>query len=424
MKFSICNLGCKVNSYEAESIGKQLEEKGWTRVGFEEPADAALIFTCAVTNMAAQKSRKMMHRVRRNHPETVVAMVGCYAQLDDGKLEDAQIIVGTAHKKELPEYLEQYLKDGKPVRVLNDVKPQTAFEHLPAGYDENRARAYLKVQDGCNQFCTYCVIPFARGRERSLDPGLAVSEACRLSENYEEIVLTGIHTGRYGKEYGVTLTQLMERILEKAPKLKRLRISSIEITEVTDEMIGLMQREDRIAKHLHIPLQSGSDSVLSRMGRPYDTKEYYDRIEWIRQQLPDVAVSCDLIVGFPQETEEEFAETTAFLKKCRFSFLHVFPYSPRQGTKAAAMKGQVDPKIKKERAAACLQLSEQLAAEYRRTWCGREAEVIMEETEDGYTTGYTSQYIPVKTEGEHPHGRMMKVILEEQKDNVLYARKV
>ncbi|MBR3350233.1 MAG: tRNA (N(6)-L-threonylcarbamoyladenosine(37)-C(2))-methylthiotransferase MtaB, partial [Solobacterium sp.] len=210
MRFSICNLGCKVNAYEAESIASLLEKKGWRRVDFSEEADAALIFTCAVTNTAASKSRKMMHRIRRNYPDTIVAMVGCYAQIDDGMLDQAQIIVGSSHKKQLPEYLDEYLQTRKPVRILDDLK-DTPFETLSADGFDSRARAYLKIQDGCNQFCTYCVIPYVRGRERSMEPDLALRDAVRISKDYKEIVLTGIHTGRYGREYGVSLAELMER---------------------------------------------------------------------------------------------------------------------------------------------------------------------------------------------------------------------
>lgn len=230
--FSIINLGCKVNMYEAESISCMLEKKGWVRRAPEEKTDAALIFTCAVTNTAASKSRKMMHRVRRNNPEGICVMVGCYAQINDGMLEDAEIIVGTAHKARVPEYLEQYLQTHEKIR---DIEPfeETPFENLVTDRFENRTRAYLKVQDGCNQFCAYCVIPYARGRERSMAPDAVIEEARRITQTHREIVLTGIHTGRYGKEYNVTLTRLIQRLLDEVPALERLRISSIEITEVS-----------------------------------------------------------------------------------------------------------------------------------------------------------------------------------------------
>ena len=420
MKFSICNLGCKVNAYESEAVASELEKRGWERVSFDEPSDAVVIFTCAVTNMAAQKSRKMLHRAKRSNPEAVSAVVGCYAQLDDGLLNEAEIIVGTAHKKEIPDYLEQYLKDRQPVRVLDQLEKQE-FEALFSDQYENHARAYLKIQDGCNQFCSYCVIPYARGRERSMLPDTAVREAGRIAENYKEIVLTGIHTGRYGREYHVTLAQLMERMLKEVPALERLRISSIEATELTDEMIDLIASEPRIARHLHIPLQSGSDGVLKRMHRPYSTEWYLNKIEEIRRRIPDISISTDLIVGFPGETEEEFEETYRFLKKCRFSFLHVFPYSARQGTPAAEMPCQIDPKIKKERTRKCTALSAELYDAYQSTWTGREADVVLEQEDGDYTTGHTSEYIPVKVKGHLEHGKMVHVHLTNYENHQMYG---
>ena len=311
MKFSVCNLGCKVNTFEAESIAMQMEKRGWERTDFEGPADAVLIFTCAVTNMAAQKSRKMMHRARRLNQKAVIAMIGCYAEVDEGLIDDAEIIVGTREKKHVPDLIEKYLQDGQKIHLVGGLE-NIPFDDMETEQFENRTRAYLKVQDGCNQFCSYCVIPYARGRERSMAPDKVVREASLLAENYPEIVLAGIHTGRYGREYGVSLSQLMRRILQEVPALERLRISSIEMTEIDDDLIDLLQSEPRVARHLHIPLQSGCDSVLKRMKRPYDTQMYFDKISEIRAMVPDVAISCDLIVGFPGETEEEFAETFAF----------------------------------------------------------------------------------------------------------------
>lgn len=420
MKFSICNLGCKVNAYEAESVASLLEKKGWERVDFDEQADAALIFTCAVTNTAASKSRKMMHRIKRNFPECAVAMVGCYAQIDDGMLKDAEIIVGSSHKKDLPQYIDEYFETKKPVRVLDDLK-DTPFETLSADGFDSRARAYLKIQDGCNQFCTYCVIPYVRGRERSMAPDTAVKEAVRISKDYREIVLTGIHTGRYGREYGVSLAELMERILNEAVNLERLRISSIEITEIDDHLIRLMKTNKRIARHLHIPLQAGSDEILSAMGRPYTTDEYFEKIEAIRKELDGVSVSCDLITGFPGETDEMFARTLQFIEKCRFSFLHVFPYSPRVNTVAAAMDHQISPEVKKKRTSEAMQLSQKLADEFRTARLGNKAEVMCEESEDGYTKGYTSEYIPVRIKGVLPHGTMAAVRLSEYRDHMMYG---
>ena len=418
--FSILNLGCKVNAYEAECVAEELEKRGMERVSFDTGSDAVLIFTCAVTNTAAAKSRKMLHRAKRRNPDCTVVMAGCYAQVEDGAIDEAELIIGSAHKKEIPDLLKQYEETGEKIRVLDGLE-NPRFELLTSTRFEEKTRAYLKVQDGCDQYCTYCVIPFLRGHERSMEPDTAVRTAVELSGRHSEIVLTGIHTGRYGKEHGVTLAQLMQRILE-ASELKRLRISSIEVTELTDEFLNTVENSERIARHLHIPLQSGSDGVLKRMHRPYTTEQYYEMVQNIRKRIPDISISADLIVGFPGETEEEFQETVEFLKKCGFSFLHVFPYSMRERTLAADMKDQVDPQVKKERAKVCAELSQELLHTYEEKWLGREAVMIAEQYKDGVTTGYTSEYIAVEIPEEIERGKEVKVILEEITESGMRGR--
>ena len=420
MKFSVCNLGCKVNSYEAQSVSSLLREKGWQQVPFEEPADVSVIFTCAVTNTAAGKSRKMMHRVKRLNPDAVTVMAGCYSEVGDGMIDEAEIIAGTAYKKMIPELIEEYLKTKEKIRCTGNLE-DLPFDDLKAENFGSRTRAYLKVQDGCNQFCSYCVIPFARGRERSMDFEAAVRQAVIISRHYSEIVLTGIHTGRYGRESGHTLTELMKQILLKADSLQRLRISSIEITEVTDELISLMKEDSRVARHLHIPLQSGCDRILKKMRRPYTTQEYYERIEQIRREIPDISISCDLIVGFPTESEEDFRTTYSFLQKCAFSFLHVFPYSERTGTAAAVMEGSVPPSMRKERTGICTALSAELLDAYQQKMLGKEAVMIAEGEENGYTKGYTSEYISVLVKGTFSPGESVRVVLKEIKDHRVYA---
>lgn len=422
MRFSIVNLGCKVNAFEAEALSETLIKNGHTRVAFDEMPDATIIFTCAVTNTAAAKSRKILHQAKRIKSDEITAMVGCYVQVDDGLLEEADILVGTANKKKLPYYLDEFIKNKQKIRDIVTLE-NTTFDNLKSSVLDSKARCDLKIQDGCNQFCSYCVIPFARGRERSMDPSLAVSEAKKLAKKYKEIVLTGIHTGRYGREYQTTLAQLISRILEETEDV-RIRISSIEATEVTDELIQIMKENPRMTKFLHIPLQSGCDSVLKRMRRPYDTKYYYDKIEWIRKEIPGISISTDLITGFPQETDEEFEQTFAFLKKCEFSFIHVFPYSLREGTVAADMPCQVDPTIKKERAKRCIALSEQLYDTYQMSKVGEEAEIIAEWVKDDYTTGHTSEYIPVRVDEKLIHGEKYYVVLERFENHQMFARKV
>lgn len=420
MKFSVCNLGCKVNAYEAEAIASDMEKKGWQRVPFEEPADLVVICTCAVTNTAAAKSRKMMHRAKKINPDCAVAVTGCYTEVNDGMLDDAEMIIGTREKENLAAYAEQYFRDHVKIRKTGNLE-HIPFDSLKSEHFENRTRAFLKIQDGCNQFCSYCVIPYVRGRERSMAPDDVITEAKRIAEDYPEIVLAGIHTGRYGREYGVTLAQLMKRILCEVPKLQRLRISSIEETEIDDEMLELIAKETRIARHLHIPLQAGSDSVLKRMHRPYTTKEYLAKIEAVRRAVPDISISCDVIVGFPQESEEEFQETYDFIRECRFSFLHVFPYSLRRGTAAAEMDGQIDPRVKKERAEKLLALSDELYSAYQKTWVGKYADVIAETEEDGCVKGHSSAYFPVYLEAGSKKGKMYHAYLKEYRNGRLFG---
>lgn len=422
MKFSIENLGCKVNAYEAESVAQILESEGWQRVKPHEQADAVIIFTCAVTNTAAGKSRRALHRARRENPDGITVVAGCYVQVDDDHLlDEADIIVGTADKIRIPALISQFQKDHEKIRDIPDLG-SVSFDDLPYSVHDAKARCDLKIQDGCNQFCTYCIIPYARGRERSMNPDEAVRAAQRMSEKYKEIVLTGIHTGRYGREYGVTLAQLMKRMLEVIGDT-RLRISSIEVTEVSDELIDLMKQDERIARFLHIPLQSGCDSVLKRMRRPYDTAYYYDRIEKVRKEIPDISISCDIMTGFPQETDEEAEESLEFVKKCGFSFLHVFPFSPRHGTVAEKMPCQVPADVKKKRTEQLLALSQELNDQWNESQVGKEADIICEWVRDGYTTGHTSQYVPVRINEELVHGEKVHVILTQYQNHQMYARK-
>ena len=422
MKFSIENLGCKVNAYEAESTAEILEEEGWTRVKPHEEADAVIIFTCAVTNTAAGKSRKALHRARRENPDGITVVAGCYVQVDDEHLLDtADIIVGTADKKRIPDLIRKFQKDHQKIRDIPDLG-SVSFDDLPYSVHDSKARCDLKIQDGCNQFCSYCIIPYARGRERSMNPDEAVRAAEEMSHQYREIVLTGIHTGRYGREYGVSLAQLMKRMLDVIGDT-RLRISSIEVTEVSDELIDLIRSDERVARFLHIPLQSGSDSVLKRMRRPYDTKYYYDRITRVRNAVPDISISCDIMTGFPQETDEEAEESEAFVRKCGFSFLHVFPFSPRKGTVAEKMPCQVSPEVKKQRTDRLLSLSRKLYDTWNMKQVGKEADIICEWVRDGYTTGHTSQYVPVRINEELVHGEKVHVLMTEYRNHQMYARK-
>ena len=422
MNFNVINLGCKVNAYEAESTARSLEQHGYRRVD-NDGADITIIYTCAVTNMAAQKSRKMIHRAKRNNPESTIVVAGCYSQIDPDALKEADILIGTKHKSMLLDYLLEYEKNHERIVDIEkvDVLP---FENMFVDQFDNQTRAYLKIQDGCNQFCTYCVIPFARGRERSMAVNDVLESVKMLQEKHSEIVLSGIHTGRYGRDIGMTLSSLLDELLAVSPKDFRFRISSIEMTEIDDHLIELMKKDHRIARHFHIPLQSGCDTVLKRMNRPYTTKEFLERIEYIRKEIPGISISTDLIVGFPGETDEEFKKTCDFLKECQFSFLHIFPYSLRSGTKAASMENQIDPKIKKNRAAICAEINEELYDKYKESYLDKEVTVLFEKNEDGYTFGHSSEYLPVLVKGEYPRSTFVKVKISELKNHQLYGVKL
>ena len=420
MLFSVYNLGCKVNSYECESVASILENKGWKRVSFGEKADVSIIFTCAVTNMAAQKSRKALHKIKNNDKDCITCMVGCYSQLDDGMIDEADIIVGTAHKIDIPEYIEEFLRNRKKIKIIDDLN-SIEFDNLSFNGFGSKARAFLKIQYGCNQFSSYCVIPYARGRERSMVEDDVIQNIQKISLSYPEVVLTGIHTGRYGGNKN-SFTNLINRILEETT-IQRIRISSIEVTEITDEFIELL-KNDRLAKHLHIPLQSGSNRILKLMKRPYTAEDYYDIITKIRENISDIAISCDVIVGFPDESDEDFVECYNFLRRCKFSFMHVFPYSMRKGTEAASMTGQVPSNIKKDRVRACTNLSKDLLDEYQKQYVGKEATIVCEEYDGEYTKGYSSNYLNVYIDGEYDHKKILKVIIDDYKDHKLYAKKV
>ena len=422
MNFNVINLGCKVNAYEAESTARSLEQHGYRRVD-NDGADITIIYTCAVTNMAAQKSRKMIHRAKRNNPDSIIVVAGCYSQIDPDALKEADILIGTKHKSMLLDYLLEYEKNHERIVDIEkvDVLP---FENMFVDQFDNQTRAYLKIQDGCNQFCTYCVIPFARGRERSMAVNDVLESVKMLQEKHSEIVLSGIHTGRYGRDIGMTLSSLLDELLAISPEDFRFRISSIEMTEIDDHLIELMKKDHRIARHFHIPLQSGCDTVLKRMNRPYTTKEFLERIEYIRKEIPGISISTDLIVGFPGETDEEFKKTCDFLKECQFSFLHIFPYSLRSGTKASSMEHQIDPKIKKNRAAICAEINEELYDKYKESYLDKEVTVLFEKNEDGYTFGHSSEYLPVLVKGEYPRSTFVKVKISELKNHQLYGVKL
>lgn len=421
MKFSVCNLGCKVNTFEAESIAMQMEKRGWERTDFEGPADAVLIFTCAVTNMAAQKSRKMMHRARRLNQKAVIAMIGCYAEVDEGLIDDAEIIVGTREKKHVPDLIEKYLQDGQKIHLVGGLE-NIPFDDMETEQFENRTRAYLKVQDGCNQFCSYCIIPYARGRVRSRKMEEVLEEITNLTKHgCQEFVITGIHVTSYGKDLGdVTLIDLLEEIA-KIPEVKRIRLGSLEPGFITKDTLDRLSKMESFCPHFHLSLQSGCDSVLKRMNRKYTTQDIREKCKAIREHFQYPALTTDIIVGFPGETEEEFEETRKFLEEIDLYEMHVFKYSIRKGTKAADMKPQINDQIKAKRSNILLEMSKQHQKEFETKQLGMVKEVLIEEKmhgKDHYYTGHTKEYIKVALYSEEPlENKIVKVKLRQILDD-------
>ncbi|WP_010632225.1 tRNA (N(6)-L-threonylcarbamoyladenosine(37)-C(2))-methylthiotransferase MtaB [Sporolactobacillus vineae] len=399
-------LGCKVNHYETEAIWQLFHKHGYERKDFEKTADVYVINTCTVTNTGDQKSRQVIRRAIRNNPDAVICVTGCYAQTSPAEvmsIPGVDVVVGTQGRNKLLDYVAQYRQEREPINGVGDIMKAKVFEEMDVPDFTDRTRASLKIQEGCNNFCTFCVIPWARGLLRSRKPENVLRQAQELVDaGYKEIVLTGIHTAGYGEDMeNYNFARLLADMEAKVHGLKRIRISSIEASQTTDEVVDVINRSHIIARHLHIPLQSGSDTVLKRMHRKYTTAFFADKIASLRQALPDFALTSDVIVGFPGETEEEFQETYDFIRQLRFSELHVFPYSQRTGTPAAKMPDQVPEEVKHERVERLIALSNRLSEEYAEKYQDKVLEVIPEEPlnhhePDGYYVGFSDNYLKVK----------------------------
>ncbi|MDT0700045.1 tRNA (N(6)-L-threonylcarbamoyladenosine(37)-C(2))-methylthiotransferase MtaB [Staphylococcus chromogenes] len=399
-------LGCKVNHYETEAIWQLFKEASYERVDFEQNADVFVINTCTVTNTGDKKSRQVIRRAIRNNPDAVVCVTGCYAQTSSAEIMEipgVDIVVGTQDRHKLLTYIDTYKNERQPINGVSNIMKNRTYEELDVPYFTDRTRASLKIQEGCNNFCTFCIIPWARGLMRSRDPQKVVEQATTLvNSGYKEIVLTGIHTGGYGQDLkDYNLAQLL-RDLEEIEGLERIRISSIEASQLTDEVIEVLQNSSKVVRHLHVPLQSGSDSVLKRMRRKYSMAHFSERITKLHEALPGLAITSDVIVGFPGETEQEFQETYDFIVNHHFSELHVFPYSQRIGTPASRMDHQIDESVKNERVHRLIELSDQLAKSYASHFENDVLEVIPEEkgSEDGVLVGYADNYMKVQFYGD------------------------
>ena len=400
-KVALHNLGCKVNAYELEAVEQLLEARGYEIVPFEPGADIYIINTCTVTNIADRKSRQMLHRAKKMNPQALVAAVGCYAQARGGELERdpaIDLVIGNNRKKEIPDLLEACLRERRKHREVPDIGRERDYEPLRIAGTKEHTRAFLKVQDGCNQFCSYCIIPYTRGRVRSRDPQEVLREVQRLSvSGCREIVLSGIHLSSYGADFenGTGLLELI-RLLHPVEGIARIRLGSLEPGIITERFAEQLSRLPKVCPHFHLSLQSGCDRTLRRMNRRYTSGEYLEKCRILRKYFKDPALTTDIITGFPGETEEDFRRSREFVEKVSFFETHVFPYSRREGTKAAKMEEQIPEAVKKERSHVLLELNRRQKEKYLKAALGRETEVLLEEREEfegrPAWSGYTREY--------------------------------
>ncbi|PXW91619.1 threonylcarbamoyladenosine tRNA methylthiotransferase MtaB [Streptohalobacillus salinus] len=402
-------LGCKVNQYETEGIWQSFKKQGYERVDFESIADVYVINTCTVTNTGDKKSRQIIRRAIRKNPEAVVCVTGCYAQVSPGEVMEipgVDVVVGTQDRNKMIAYIEEHQETRLPVNGVSNIMKNRIFEEMDVPEFSDRTRANLKIQEGCNNFCTFCIIPWSRGLLRSREPEHVIEQAQQLVDaGYKEVVLTGIHTAGYGEDFtDYDFADLLNDLETKVQGLKRIRISSIEASQITEKVMRVIDDSEKIVRHLHVPLQAGSDSVLTRMRRKYTTAFYQQQINRLKEALPGLAVTSDVIVGFPGETEAEFNETYQFIQTIGFSELHVFPFSKRTGTPAAKMEDQVDDEVKHDRVHQLMTLSEQQAKQYASNFEGEIVEVIPEEVEtiagENYLIGYSDNYMKLRFKGE------------------------
>lgn len=401
MKVAIQSLGCKVNLYESEYITDQFQKAGYEIVPFQEIADVYIINTCSVTNTSDVKSRKVIHQAIRRNSDACIVAIGCFIEANHDYHEDGvDILLGNANKSKVLEYVERYWQTKQKANYFVTPIPEK-FDDMTMSTFLGRTRAFIKIQDGCENFCSYCIIPYVRGKCRSKNFQTVLEEIQNyVQHGYKEVVLTGIHTGNYGVDLGTDFAALLREIV-KINGLVRLRISSIEITELTDEVLQIIRDNDVIVDHLHIPLQAGSDKILRLMNRKYDLAYFKQKMEQIREIRPDISLTTDIIVGFPSETEEDFQDTLSFVREVQFSKVHVFPYSRRSGTVAADMAEQVPGDVKKDRVRRLLALSKELETEYMKKFIGKTLPVLMEVNRTDYSLGHTSNYLLVKVPGEY-----------------------
>ncbi|KUO51427.1 MAG: tRNA (N(6)-L-threonylcarbamoyladenosine(37)-C(2))-methylthiotransferase MtaB [Desulfitibacter sp. BRH_c19] len=428
-KVAVHVLGCKVNQYEVEGIKELFKEKGYEIVDFAEKADVYLIHTCTVTHLGDRKSRQFIRKAVKNNPKAIVAVTGCYAQVSPKEVEEIEgvdIVLGTKDRRKIVEIVENAQK-GNQLKFIADSNSNREFEELPI-FKPSRARAFLKIQEGCDRFCTYCIVPYARGPVKSRDFNNTIAEIQQLVANgFQEIVLTGVHLGTYGKDLtdSKNLFYLINELV-KIDKLKRLRISSLDPDDISLDLLNLMTQNEKICSHYHIPLQSGDEFILKKMGRRYTLDHYRKLVKDIRAKRPDAAFTTDVIVGFPGETEDHFTNSAEFIKEIGFADLHVFKYSPRKGTPAADYSNQVPSEIKTLRSSHLMKLSYELWKQYAGKFLGKEGQVLVENLSNNSWEGHTDNYLKTKFEKSLQQditGEIVTVKLEKIGENKeVYAK--
>ena len=432
-RVALHNLGCKVNTYETDAMRQLLMESGYEIVSFDSEADIYIVNTCTVTNMADRKSRQMLHRARKMNPEAIVVATGCYVQTSDneGMTDDAiDIMVGNNNKSRIVEIIEEYINNKDKASYICDLTHESNYEDMNMTTVTEHTRAFIKIQDGCNQFCTYCIIPYARGRIRSRDMDDIEKEIKELAnKGYKEIVLTGIHLSSYGRDKKDEKISLIDaiKLVASVEGIERVRLGSLEPMIITDDFLKELKEIKEFCPHFHLSLQSGCETTLKRMNRHYTPDMYYERCELIRQYFELAAITTDVIVGFPGETEEEYEITKEFLAKVKFAEMHIFKYSKRKGTIAAGMDKQVADSIKSKRSDELIALGEEMSKEYRGKFIGCETDVLLEETAiisgKKYLIGYTKEYVKVGIVcDEEFAGNIKKVTIKEDIGEILLAQ--
>ena len=409
----VLTLGCKVNTYESEFVMNLLKKAGYEICDFDDICDVYIINTCTVTNQSDAKSRKMIRQAIKRNPHACVVAMGCFIAANPDYHEDGlDIVIGNKDKSKIVELLDEYFEK-KEVLTRQYRGRLREFEDMYISDFPGRTRAFVKIQDGCDNFCSYCIIPFVRGKCRSKNEDTVVEEITSLVQNgYKEIVLTGIHTGSYGVDLDTSFSHLLNRLVQ-IKGLLRLRISSIECTELNEEVLDILKNSSILVDHLHIPIQAGSNEILKAMNRKYDLAYFEEKISEIRRIRPLISISTDVIVGFPGESEDLFQETIHTCERIGFSKLHVFPYSERRGTASSRMEGKLDGSTIKDRARRLIEVSKDLEVSYMKQFFTQKVEVLMEESHDGYSYGHTGNYLHVRVKGEYPSNEMITVVIDD-----------